>query len=141
MRALNFAAVSVTDSATDTDAVGAGTVTEPGAATPEGVPAEGSDDLLIEVDGQLVPNSAATIKPIRRRNAVSELALIVMFTAPKSSGSLWTCSVSRVTTPRLLPPPPLRPQNSSGFVHAFAMRTAPSAVTTSASSRLPEASP
>jgi small subunit ribosomal protein S1 len=71
VRALNFAAVSVTDSATETDAVGAGTVTEPAAATPEGAAAEGSDDLLIEVDGQLVPNYAATIKPINEGEVVS----------------------------------------------------------------------
>ncbi|MGC2199235.1 MAG: hypothetical protein WA633_03675 [Stellaceae bacterium] len=35
--------------------------------------------------------------------------------------------VSRVTTPKLLPPPPLRAQNRSAFMQLFAMRTAPSA--------------
>ncbi len=43
--------------------------------------------------------------------------------------------VSRVTTPRLPPPPPFNPQNRSELVQALAIRTSPSAVTTSASSR------
>jgi small subunit ribosomal protein S1 len=34
-------------------------------------PPQGSDDLLIEVDGQLVPNYAATIKPINEGDVVS----------------------------------------------------------------------
>ncbi len=79
--------------------------------------------------------------PTRRRKAAGDAACTVRFTAPKSSGSACTRKVSRVTMPRLPPPPPFRPQNSSGSLQALAMRTAPSAVTTSASSRLPEASP
>jgi len=67
----NFIAVSTADAATDTDAVGAGTETGTGAQTPEGSPAQGSDDLLIEVDGQLVPNYAATIKSINEGDVVS----------------------------------------------------------------------
>jgi len=71
VRALNFCAVSVPDSATETDAVGAGAVTEADAEATESAPAEGSDDLLIEVDGQLVPNYAATIKPINEGEVVA----------------------------------------------------------------------
>ena len=67
----NFTAVPATDAATETDAVGAGTSTEAGAETGEGSPTDGSDDLLIEVDGQLVPNYAATIKPINEGEVVS----------------------------------------------------------------------
>ena len=63
-----------------------------------------------------------------------------VFTAPKISGRACVRSVSRVTTPKLPPPPPLSAQNSSGCVQALAIRTAPSAVTTSASSRLAAAS-
>jgi FlaA1/EpsC-like NDP-sugar epimerase len=43
--------------------------------------------------------------------------------------------------PRLPPPPPLIPQNRSGFVQTLAILTAPSAVTISASSRLAAAIP
>ena len=64
-----------------------------------------------------------------------------MLTAPIDAGSACVRSVSFVTTPRLPPPPPFSPQNSSGFVQALAMRTSPSAVTTSACSRFADASP
>ncbi len=63
----NFTAVPVTDTSTETDAVGAGPETEP-AEAPAAPPA---DDLLIEVDGQLVPNYDATIKPINEGDVVS----------------------------------------------------------------------
>ena len=53
----------------------------------------------------------------------------------RTAGSSWVRSVRRVTTPKLPPPPPLSAQKRSGLVQALAMRTAPSAVTTSASSR------
>ena len=55
-------------------------------------------------------------------------------TPPKNSGSSWVRKVARVTTPQLPPPPPFSAQNRSGFIAALAMRTAPSAVTISASS-------
>ena len=45
-----------------------------------------------------------------------------------------------VTTPKL-PPPPRRPQSRSGFSSSLARTTAPSAVTTSAASRLSHAGP
>ena len=45
-----------------------------------------------------------------------------------------------VTTPKL-PPPPRRPQNRSGFSSALARTTLPSAVTTSAESRLSHVTP
>ena len=67
----NFSAVPATDSPTDTDAVGAATAPTAGADTGNGPPPERSDDLLIEVDGQLVPNYAATIKPINEHDVVS----------------------------------------------------------------------
>jgi small subunit ribosomal protein S1 len=67
----NFSAVPATDSPTDTDAVGAATAPTAGADTGNGPPPEESDDLLIEVDGQLVPNYAATIKPINEHDVVS----------------------------------------------------------------------
>jgi small subunit ribosomal protein S1 len=67
----NFSAVPATDAPTDTDAVGAGTAPAAGADTGNGPPPEQSDDLLIEVDGQLVPNYAATIKPINEHDVVS----------------------------------------------------------------------
>jgi small subunit ribosomal protein S1 len=54
--------------ATDTSATGA--PAEADAPTAEAPPAS-SDDLLIEVDGQLVPNYAATIKPINEGDVVS----------------------------------------------------------------------
>jgi small subunit ribosomal protein S1 len=41
------------------------------AETGERATAESSDDLMIEVDGQLVPNYAATIKPINEGDVVS----------------------------------------------------------------------
>ena len=80
-------------------------------------------------------------RAIRSRKAVSELALMVPKTAPKYSGSSRVLSVSRVTTPKLPPPPPLSAQNKSGLVQALATFTAPSAVTTSASSRPAAARP
>ena len=46
-----------------------------------------------------------------------------------------------LTTPKVPPPPPFKAQNRSGLVHAFAIRIWPSAVTTSASSKLPAAVP
>jgi small subunit ribosomal protein S1 len=67
----NFTAVPAADAATDTDAVGAGTESETGAQTPDGPPPRGSDDLLIEVDGELVPNYEATIKPINEGDVVA----------------------------------------------------------------------
>ncbi len=67
----NFSAVPATDAPTDTDAVGAGTAPAAGADPGNGPPPERSDDLLIEVDGQLVPNYAATIKPINEHDVVS----------------------------------------------------------------------
>ena len=66
---------------------------------------------------------------------------MVVNTAPKNSGKSCVRSVSRVTTPKLPPPPPLIAQNRSGFVQALAILTAPSAVTISASSRLAAAIP
>ncbi len=48
--------------------MGAGT--ETGAPTPEETTAPRSDDLMIEVDGELVPNYAATIKPINEGDVV-----------------------------------------------------------------------
>src|SRR5215468_3557223 len=57
------------------------------------------------------------------------------------AGSGWVRSVSRVTTPKVPPPPPLSAQNRSGLRAALAIRTAPSAVTTSASSRFAAAVP
>ena len=56
-------------------------------------------------------------------------------TPPKIRAARACASVRRVTTPRLPPPPPFSAQNRSGLVQALAMRTSPSAVTTSASSR------
>src|SRR5215831_19387891 len=47
----------------------------------------------------------------------------------------WVRSVSRVTAPKVPPAPPLSAQNRSGLLAALAVRTAPSGVTTSASSR------
>src|SRR5262249_9574492 len=61
--------------------------------------------------------------------------------APSQAGSAWVRSVSRVTTRKVPPPPPLSAQNRSGFWAALAVRTAPSAVTTSASSRFAAAVP
>jgi small subunit ribosomal protein S1 len=40
-------------------------------AAPAAPPSQASDDLLIEVDGQVVPNYAATIKPINEGDVVS----------------------------------------------------------------------
>jgi small subunit ribosomal protein S1 len=40
-------------------------------AAPAEAPPQASDDLLIEVDGQIVPNYAATIKPINEGDVVS----------------------------------------------------------------------
>jgi len=78
---------------------------------------------------------------ISRRYAASEVALMVANTPPKNAGRSWVRNVSRVTTPRLPPPPPLIAQNRSGLVQRLAIRTAPSAVTISASSRLAAAIP
>lgn len=50
-------------------------------------------------------------------------------------------AVRRVTTPKPPLPPPFRAQKSLGFVRALAMRTAPSAVTISASGKLAPAMP
>jgi len=69
------------------------------------------------------------------------LAFTAANAPPKNSGSSWVRKVSRVTTPRLPPPPPFKPQNKSALVQALATRTAPSAVTTSASIRLAAAEP
>ena len=69
--------------------------------------------------------------------ASSDAALM----APNSGGRSCVLSVRRVITPKLPPPPPFSAQNRSGLVQALAMRTAPSAVTTSASSRLAAAMP
>jgi small subunit ribosomal protein S1 len=55
---LHLRAVPATDTPTETDAATA-------------APPAASDDLLIEVDGQLVPNYAATIKPINEGDVVS----------------------------------------------------------------------
>ena len=79
-------------------------------------------------------------RSISRLNAASEVAFTAPKTAPNSGGRSCVFSVTRVITPRLPPPPPFRPQNSSGLEWALAIRTAPSAVTTSASSRLAAAS-
>src|SRR5262249_27184903 len=59
------------------------------------------------------------------RKAVSDRAVIVPTTPPKNGGSSRVRSVTRVTTPRLPPPPPFRPQKRSGFVQALAMRATP----------------
>ena len=61
--------------------------------------------------------------------------------APKNGGNSRVRSVSRVTMPKLPPPPPFKAQNRSGLVQALAMRTVPSAVTTSASIRPAAARP
>ena len=66
---------------------------------------------------------------------------MVALTAPKRAGNSWVASVRRVTTPRLPPPPPLMAQYKSGFVQAFTIKARPSAVTTSASSKLAAAVP
>ena len=73
---------------------------------------------------------------MRLRYASSEDALIVMFAAPKNSGSSCARTVILLTTPKVPPPPPFKAQNRSGLVHALAIRIWPSAVTTSASSKL-----
>jgi small subunit ribosomal protein S1 len=52
-------AVPATDTSTEAD------------AAPAEAPPQASDDLLIEVDGQIVPNYAATIKPINEGDVVS----------------------------------------------------------------------
>jgi hypothetical protein len=67
--------------------------------------------------------------------------VIVASTAPKKPGNTWVRRVRRVTTPKVPPPPPLRAQNSSRLRTGLAIRTAPSAVTTSASSRFAAAVP
>src|SRR5919106_236807 len=59
----NFSAVSAADTAT-------GATPEAG-AEPIARGAEGTDGLLIEVDGKLVPNYDATIKPIKEGDVVS----------------------------------------------------------------------
>ncbi len=56
------------DAATEVDSVSTGGDQPAGA--PETAPEAGSNDLLIEVDGQLVPNYAATIKPINEGDVV-----------------------------------------------------------------------
>ena len=61
--------------------------------------------------------------------------------APNNGAARASCSVRRVITPKVPPPPPFKAQNRSGFVHALAMRTSPSAVTISASIRLAAAVP
>jgi small subunit ribosomal protein S1 len=55
--------VSAADTTTDT--------TPEAGAAPVAAPTNGSDDLLIEVDGKLVPNYDATIKPINEGDVVS----------------------------------------------------------------------
>ena len=47
------------------------TLTAPAAAGPEGTPVEGSNGLLLEVDGHLVPNYAATIVSFEEGDVVS----------------------------------------------------------------------
>jgi len=59
MISLHFRAVPATDTQTETE------------PAPAEVPPRPTDDLLIEVDGQLVPNYAATIKPINEGDVVS----------------------------------------------------------------------
>jgi small subunit ribosomal protein S1 len=56
---LHLRAVPATDTSTEAD------------AAPAEAPPQASDDLLIEVDGQIVPNYAATIKPINEGDVVS----------------------------------------------------------------------
>ena len=73
--------------------------------------------------------------------AASDVARTLKFTAPNVSGNSCTFSVRRVTTPSEPPPPPFSAQKRSAFVQALQMRTVPSAVTTSACSRLAAASP
>ncbi len=64
------------------------------------------------------------------------------YSAPHSRGAPTRCSryVKEVTTPKL-PPPPRSPANSSGCEAALAVSSRPSAVTTSASTRLSQVSP
>src|SRR6516162_8989272 len=85
--------------------------------------------------------STVSRRAMSSRKAVSDRAVIVPNTSPKNAGSSRVRSVTRVTTPRLPPPPPFRPQKRSGFVQALAMRATPSAVTTSASSNPAAARP
>ncbi len=70
------------------------------------------------------------------RHAVSVRACTAKSTAPIVRGNECVRRVRRVTTPKVPPPPPFNAKNSSGSRTALAMRTAPSAVTISASSRL-----
>jgi small subunit ribosomal protein S1 len=56
---LHLRAVPATDTPTEAE------------AAPAEAPPQASDDLLIEVDGQIVPNYAATIKPINEGDVVS----------------------------------------------------------------------
>src|SRR5262249_46408746 len=73
--------------------------------------------------------------------AASDAAAIMVWTAPTEAGRGWVRSVSGVTAPKVPPPPPLSAQNRSGLLAALAVRTAPSGVTTSASSRFAAAVP
>jgi small subunit ribosomal protein S1 len=59
MMSLHLRAVPATDTPTEAE------------AAPAEAPPQASDDLLIEVDGQIVPNYAATIKPINEGDVVS----------------------------------------------------------------------
>ena len=65
----------------------------------------------------------------------SEEALTVKLAPPASSGRSRTRRVNLLTAPKVPPPPPFRAQNRSELVQEFAIRTLPSAVTTSASRR------
>ena len=73
--------------------------------------------------------------------AASEFARSDQWTRPKVLGRSWVFNVSRVTTPNVPPPPPFSAQKRSGSWAALTTRITPSAVTTSASSRLAAAKP
>src|SRR5262245_7841732 len=63
----NFNALSAVDTPTETEVESGG---ESAAGAAEATPEANSNDLLIEVDGKLVPNYAATIKPINEGDVV-----------------------------------------------------------------------
>ncbi len=63
-------------------------------------------------------------------NAVSDAAFTEPKTTPNNGGRSCVFSVTRVITPRLPPPPPFSPQNSSGLEWALAILTVSDHITT-----------